>query len=192
MSEHEALEITSGAPLESKPTAFESEVTATGSLKAEMQSKDESLGTAPLPVQKPRGRPFAPGQSGNPNGRPKGARNKATIAIEALLEGEAETLTRKLIDKAREGDLATLRFCLDRIYPARRDRVVTVEMPEIASAQDASKAAAAVLTACAAGEISIADARDLVGLIEMYVRLLESSEIDARLGVLEAAAGVSS
>ena len=30
----------------------------------------------PAPIQ--RGRPFVPGQSGNPSGRPRGARNKAT------------------------------------------------------------------------------------------------------------------
>jgi len=52
----------------------------------------------PTPVV--RGRPFAPGQSGNPNGRPKGARNKATIAAEALLDGEAEGLTRKALEMA--------------------------------------------------------------------------------------------
>ena len=35
---------------------------------------------------------FAPGQSGNPAG-PK-ARNKATVAVEALLAGEAQELSR--------------------------------------------------------------------------------------------------
>jgi hypothetical protein len=40
------------------------------------------------------GRPFEPGQSGNPAGHPKGSRNKATLAIEVLLDGEAEAITR--------------------------------------------------------------------------------------------------
>ncbi|MGT2482366.1 DUF5681 domain-containing protein (plasmid) [Methylobacterium oryzae CBMB20] len=31
------------------------------------------------------GRPFLPGQSGNPQGKPKGLRNKATRAVESLL-----------------------------------------------------------------------------------------------------------
>jgi Family of unknown function (DUF5681) len=191
MSGSEALEIKS-RPLESTPNALETEGRETDSMQAETTSEDDSRTAPPSSGPKPRGRPFVPGQSGNPNGRPKGARNKATTAVEALLEGEAETLTRRLIDKANEGDSGLLRFCVDRICPPRRDRVVTVEIPEIASTQDAGKAAAAVLAACAAGEISIADARDLVGLIESYVRLLESSEIEARLRALEAAAGASS
>ena len=138
---------------------------------------------------KPRGRPFAPGQSGNPSGRPRGARNKATIAAEALLEGEAETLTRKLIDKANEGDPSLLRFCVDRICPPQRGRVVAFEMPQIASAQDAAKAAAAVVAACAAGDISTGEARDFIGLIESYIRLLEAGELELRIAALEAAVG---
>ena len=31
---------------------------------------------------------FKPGKSGNPSGRPHGSRNKATLALEALLDGE--------------------------------------------------------------------------------------------------------
>jgi hypothetical protein len=37
-------------------------------------------------------------------GRPKGSRNKATIAIESLLEGQAEALTQTAISKALDGD----------------------------------------------------------------------------------------
>ena len=39
---------------------------------------------------------FTPGNSG----RPKGARNKKTLAIESLLEGQAEALTQTAISKA--------------------------------------------------------------------------------------------
>ena len=45
---------------------------------------------------------FKSGQSGNPGGRPKGALNKATLASQALLDGEAEALTRKVVELAKE------------------------------------------------------------------------------------------
>ncbi len=66
-------------------------------------------------------RGFKPGQGGNPAGRPKGARNKTTLALEALLDGQAEALTQKAIERALEGDTVALRLCLERIIPARRE-----------------------------------------------------------------------
>ena len=70
---------------------------------------------------KQRGRPFQKGQSGNPDGRPKGSRNATTIALETLLDGQATALTQKAIDVALTGDMPALRLCLDRILPPRKD-----------------------------------------------------------------------
>jgi hypothetical protein len=55
--------------------------------------------------QTPKGRDPAtgrwlPGHAPPGAGRPKGARHKATMAAEALLDGEAKALTRKAIEKA--------------------------------------------------------------------------------------------
>src|SRR5215470_15837058 len=97
-----------------------------------------------------RGRPFEPGQSGNPSGRPKGSRNKATIAVEALLENEAEALTRKVIELALGGNLAALRLCFERLLPPQRDRHVSFDLPKIESAADSVAASGAVLQSCAA------------------------------------------
>ena len=55
-----------------------------------------------------RGRPFEKGQSGNPAGKPRGTRSRLTQAAEALLDGEAEKLTRKAIELALQGDIAAL------------------------------------------------------------------------------------
>jgi Family of unknown function (DUF5681) len=55
---------------------------------------------------------FQRGKSGNPDGRPKGARNKTTVAVEALLDGDAEAITRKAIELAKAGDGAAIRLLL--------------------------------------------------------------------------------
>jgi len=135
-------------------------------------------------MQKPRGRPFEPGSSGNPHGRPKGSRNKTTMAVEALLDGDAAAITRKAVEKALEGDMAALRLCLERILPARRDRPVAFELPKIATAADALEASSAVLAACAEGILSPSEAAEIMDLITTHIRTLEVTEIEARLNAL--------
>ena len=80
-----------------------------------------------------RGRPFAPG---NP-GKPKGARHRATRAMEALLDGESEALTRRAIEMALAGDSTAMRLCMDRLLPALRERPVSVDLPPLNGSQDA-------------------------------------------------------
>jgi hypothetical protein len=136
-------------------------------------------------AKKQRGRPFRPGKSGNPNGRPKGARNKTTMAIEALLDGESEAIIAKLLEKAKAGDMAALRLCLERLLPLRRDRPIAFELPPIGCAADALAASSAVLAACAEGVLSPSEAAQVMELISAHVRVFETVEFEARLNALE-------
>src|SRR5262245_56806224 len=99
---------------------------------------------AVITAGKQRGRPFRRGRSGNPSGRPIGARNKTTLAAEALPDNEAELLTRKLIEKAKEGDITALRLCFDRILPARRQRPVSFRLPVLRTAAEATQVMALI------------------------------------------------
>jgi len=134
---------------------------------------------------KQHGKPFTPGCSGNPAGRPKGARNKSTLALETLLDGQAEALTQKAIDLALAGDMAALRLCLDRILPARKDRPVSIEMPTIDTAEDAKAASAALLAAVAAGSLTPSEAAEIGKLVDSHVKAIETTEVLARLDKLE-------
>jgi len=128
---------------------------------------------------------FTPGQSGNPAGKPRGARNKTTLAIEALLEGDAEKLTRKAIDMALAGDPSAMRLCMDRLAPARRDRHIVFSMPKVGCAADAVTAQGALIEAVAAGDITPSEAAELAKLVDGYVKALEASEFEERLAKLE-------
>jgi hypothetical protein len=88
----------------------------------------------------------------DPSGKPKGTRNRARLALEALLDGQSEILTQKAIDIALTGHIAALRLCLDRILPVRKDRSGSFEMEPTNSAEGA-KAAAALLHAVATGNL---------------------------------------
>jgi hypothetical protein len=134
---------------------------------------------------KQRGRPFQKGCSGNPQGRPLGARNAATVIAEQLLDGEAATITRKAIELAKQGDLTALRLCLERIVPPRRERPVGFTLPEINSVDHATKAMATITTAVASGELTPAEAVELSRVIEGYIKALEGTEIERRVRLLE-------
>ena len=123
--------------------------------------------------------------SGN-SGRPRGSRNKATLAIESLLQGQAEALTQKAIRRALEGDSVALRLCMDRIAPPPKDAAVTFSMPTMCNAMDASVAAGSVLKAVIEGELTPLEATRVMGLIDSYRRTLELTEIEERLLALEA------
>jgi hypothetical protein len=141
--------------------------------------------TAETTARKQRGRPFQKGRSGNPGGRPRGARNAATVIAEELLDGEAAIITRKAIDLAKEGNPVALRLCLDRLLPPRRDRPVNFRIPPLNSAEDASNALSAITAAVACGELTPTEAGELSHVVEAYVKALEVTEIERRLKALE-------
>jgi hypothetical protein len=128
---------------------------------------------------------FKPGQSGNPSGRPYGSRNKATLALETLLEGEGEAITRKAIENALNGDMTAIRLCLERLIPLRKDGPVCFDLPEMNSANDGVKAMSGVLRALSDGEITPSEASSVTGVIETYRRTLETAEFEGRLEALE-------
>jgi hypothetical protein len=132
-----------------------------------------------------RGRPFVKGRSGNPRGRPIGARNAATVIAEQLLDSEAESVTRKAIEKAKQGDITALRLCLDRILPPRRDRPLQFKLPSLNCAADAAAAMPALTQAVATGDITTSEAAELSKLVESFVRALEAADFDQRLRALE-------
>lgn len=121
---------------------------------------------------------------GNP-GKPRGTRHKATQAVLALLDGEAEALTRQAVKMALDGDGAALRLCLERIAPPRKDAPVQFNLPRMETARDAATAAGAVLEAVAEGELTPTEGAHIMQLIENFRRTLETSELEARVAALE-------
>jgi hypothetical protein len=121
---------------------------------------------------------------GNP-GRPKGSRHKTTLAIQALLDGEGEALTRKAVEMALAGDGTALRLCLERIAPARKDAPVAFDMPRMKTTRDAVKAAGAVIDAVAAGELTPSEGAHIMALVDTFRRTLETTELEARVMALE-------
>jgi hypothetical protein len=105
-------------------------------------------------TEKQRGRPFEPGQSGNPNGRPKNSRNRVTKAVEAL-DGHSEALVAKAVEMALAGDSSMVRALVSSLMPRTRDRTVEFNLPKIETTADACAASAAELEACSRGRARV-------------------------------------
>lgn len=125
---------------------------------------------------------FVPGNAG----KRKGTRHKTTLAVELLLDGEAEALTRKAIDLALAGDSTALRLCLERIAPPRKGRLVSVPgLPSIKGISDVPKALSALLKAIAAAELTTDEADGIASVLGRYVSAVETVAIEERLAALE-------
>jgi hypothetical protein len=89
---------------------------------------------------------WSKGESGNPNGRPKGTKNRSTIArywlevnqnLKNPLTGENETMSQEdlmtlaLIKKAREGDVNAYKALMDSGYgaPVQQIEQMLMEQP---------------------------------------------------------------
>jgi hypothetical protein len=107
------------------------------------------------------------------------------VAAAALLEGEAESLTRKAVELAMVGEPTAMRLCLERILPPCRDRTVKFALPPIESASDIAAAMKAVTSALADGAITPGEAATIAAVVDTFVRAIETSDFDRRLQKLE-------
>jgi hypothetical protein len=137
---------------------------------------------------------FKKGQSGNPDGRPKGGRNRATVFADQIFDEKlfgadkkAEAIIAKTIEMAVGGDTTCLRLCLDRIAPVRKDRPVHFELPKMTEAKDAVNASAAIVAAVASGDLTPSEASELCKVVDSYARTLQAVEFEDRLSKLEKA-----
>jgi hypothetical protein len=124
---------------------------------------------------------FRRGTSGNPQGRPKGSRNRTTMAAMSLLDSEAEMITQRAIEAARDGDLSALKLVMDRIIPPRRRPMIQLDLAELDTIRDAAEAHRRVIQAALDGGLSLDEAERLCKLIEDNVQVWDIGEYDWRV-----------
>ena len=130
---------------------------------------------------------FIKGQSGNPCGKPKGCRNATTILFDELLKDNAKELIEKAIEMGKGGDGPALRLCIERLAPARKDRPVWFDLPQMKEARNAVNASAAIVAAVAAGDLTPSEASELSKVVDSYARTLQAAEFEERILKIEKA-----
>ena len=137
-------------------------------------------------AQNQRGRPFAPGQSGNPAGKPTGTRNAALLALDATGADNAAAVMQAVVDAARGGDMRAAEILLSRLWPQRKGRPVALDLPALNTALDVSAALAATAAAMAEGTLSPEEAGAVAAVIETQRRAIETLDLEVRIAALEA------
>jgi len=128
---------------------------------------------------------FKKGVSGNQAGRPPGSRNQASLAVEQILQGEAELLTRKAIELAAQGNMSALRLCMERILPVRKERSIELEFRPMQNANDLPVNFRDIPTAVAEGRITPSEGESLPTILGSHARALELVELDRRVQTVE-------
>ena len=128
---------------------------------------------------------FLPGMSGNPNGRPTGSRNKSTLAMEAMLEGQGPQLTEKCIKLALEGNTVALRLAMERLLPPKKSRAVFVDLPQTKSIEDVIEDQEVVMQSVAQGNITLEEANQFFVLFEAKRKAIETFQLAERLEKIE-------
>jgi hypothetical protein len=126
---------------------------------------------------------FQKGKSGNPKGKPPGAKDKRTEMRE-LLKPHATELINKVVSMAIAGDTTALRICLDRIIPPVKAvaEPVNVTLPKGSNLADQGTA---IFQAAASGKISTDEASSLMSILAGQVRIVEATNLDERIKALE-------
>lgn len=136
-------------------------------------------------AKKPRGRPFQPGQSGNPDGGPKGARAPVYAALDAAAAEHMPEIMRALVEKAKEGDPRAAELLMRRAWPERKGRPLSFALPVTAGAAGLAEAMGAVTEAMATGAMTPDEASAVAGVIEIHRKAIVTEDHEQRLKALE-------
>lgn len=129
---------------------------------------------------------FRKGKSGNPRGMAQGTKRHRTRLLEQLLDEHAEDLILHAIDVAlapRGGP--TLRTLVELLVPAR-GRHIQLELPTVASAEDAARAIEAIVAAVACGDVAVEAGEQVIAMLTAAVRAREAADLEKRIAALEA------
>jgi hypothetical protein len=126
---------------------------------------------------------WKPGESGNPKGRPKGSRNRASVIAEEF-EKEGSAVAQVVIQAAKNGDIHAANLVLQRLAPPLKARSERVRFP-IDTTKPLAEQAAQVLQAIADGDIDPDSGRAVIDCICSFASVRELDELSNRLNALE-------
>jgi hypothetical protein len=127
------------------------------------------------------------GESGNPTGKPAGARNKATIMVQAIMERGAQEITDAVVTAAKGGDLGAARLVLERLVPPAKERPIFLNCRIRALLMASHKLRRPSCKPWRPATSCPEKAATLAGIVEARRKAVETQELEARISALEVA-----
>lgn len=137
--------------------------------------------------RKAKGRPFPKGVSGNPAGRPRGARNKASVLAQKLMEDQTEAVVNAVIAAALGGDMTACKLIVERLVPPAKERPIKADLqiPTTLTAANAGKVFSQIFRAVSKGGLQPGEGKALVEMMQAYLQAHEYAELAERIEELE-------
>lgn len=123
---------------------------------------------------------WQPGESGNPNGRPKD-KTPATLLRKSIANDIPE-IVNTLIEQAKKGDIQAAKILLDRICPPLKPQSMNIRLTTKESLTSQSEE---IVKATLEGDVSPDIAAMLVGMLANQAKIKEIDELTKRIEILE-------
>lgn len=125
---------------------------------------------------------YRPGQSGNPAGKPKGAKH-ATTKLRDAIASDLHEIIAVLVEKAKAGDTGAAALLFSRTLPPLRPQSAPPEAD--LSGTTMNERAESVVAAALAGDLSPTGATELMGVLGQQARIAEVTDLAERIERLE-------
>jgi hypothetical protein len=103
------------------------------------------------------------------------------------VDGAGESILNAMVEAAKNGDLRAADLVLQRIWPVRKGRPLSLSLPlpKVETAKDVVKALGVVADLVSEGEITPDEAAALGTLFESRRKAIETCELESRIAALE-------
>jgi hypothetical protein len=105
--------------------------------------------------------------------------------LEAIIEKDGAALIKQLVSRAKSGDSAALRMCIDRLLPLQERAINLVGLPRVASMADLPKAVGFIVEAMASGGVKPSEGNALITALGGLRTAFEAGELIERIRIIE-------
>lgn len=125
---------------------------------------------------------FQKGESGNPNGRPKGTGH--ADRLRAAIEGDLHDIIAAMVEQAKSGDTSAAKLLLDRVVPTIKPRQQAATVGDLRGFT-LSEQGAFIIEAMGSGDLSPEQAQQILAGLASLSKIREVDDLVKRIEQLE-------